>query len=54
MRSQAPPPPDPDKRPRQPEREERFGPLRLRRITKPDGRALILYSRADPPELNRN
>jgi hypothetical protein len=54
MRSQGPLPPDPETPPPKPEREERFGPLRLRRIIKPDGRALIFYSRADSPELDRN
>jgi hypothetical protein len=53
MRSQGAPPPDPEEPSRQSQEEERFGPLRLRRITKPDGRALIFYSRADPPEVNR-
>lgn len=27
--------------------DERFGPLALRRMTKPDGRSLIVYERAD-------
>jgi hypothetical protein len=30
--------------------QERFGPLLLYRLTKDDGRVLILYSRADEPE----
>lgn len=29
------------------DRAERFGPLAVRRMTKPDGRALIVYERAD-------
>jgi hypothetical protein len=29
---------------------ERFGPLAIERVAKADGRALILYSRADSPE----
>jgi hypothetical protein len=28
---------------------ERFGPLALERLAKADGRALIVYSRAEPP-----
>jgi hypothetical protein len=28
---------------------ERFGPLAIERVAKADGRALILYSRAEPP-----
>jgi hypothetical protein len=28
---------------------ERFGPIRLRRFTKDDGRALILFERLDEP-----
>jgi hypothetical protein len=30
--------------------EERFGPLALRRLLKEEGRALILYTRADEPD----
>jgi hypothetical protein len=29
---------------------ERFGPLALRRLVKDDGRSLIVYERAQPPE----
>ena len=29
---------------------ERFGPLAIERVAKADGRALILYSRAESPE----
>jgi hypothetical protein len=29
---------------------ERFGPLRLQRLTKEDGRMLILYVRVDPTD----
>jgi hypothetical protein len=41
---------DPPRRPEQPPSageaaEERFGPLRLRRIVKDDGRVLIVYRR---------
>jgi hypothetical protein len=53
MRSEAPPPRDPGERPQDPEGEERYGPLRLKRITKEDGRALILYSRVEPPSKPR-
>jgi hypothetical protein len=38
------PPPD---RPPAGEQPERFGPLALRRLVKDDGRALILFSRAE-------
>jgi hypothetical protein len=53
MRSQAPPPRDAGERPQDPEGEERYGPLGLERIIKEDGRALILYSRVEPPEKPR-
>jgi hypothetical protein len=39
------PDPDPDGA-----SSERYGPLELRRLVKDDGRALIVYSRAEPPE----
>jgi hypothetical protein len=41
------PPPVPPDRPPATEEPERFGPLVLRRLVKDDGRALILFSRAD-------
>jgi hypothetical protein len=44
MPSSPPPPPD---RPPATAAPERFGPLLLRRLVKDDGRALILFSRAD-------
>jgi hypothetical protein len=51
MGSEGPPPSQPDERPGSAsEKDERFGPLRLRRTTKEDGRALILYYRIDDPE----
>ncbi len=40
------PPPPPDRAPAT-DPLERFGPLLLRRLVKDDGRALILFSRAD-------
>ena len=40
-------PPPPLDRPPATEEPERFGPLVLRRLVKDDGRALILFSRAD-------
>ena len=46
------PPPDPQHPPDQSPgstEAERFGPLLLRRLVKADGRALILFSRADGP-----
>jgi hypothetical protein len=53
MPPQAPPPRDQGERPQDPGSEERYGPLRLKRITKQDGRALIFYSRVAPPETQR-
>jgi hypothetical protein len=51
MGQDGPPTPPPDDRPeRPPEEGERFGPLRLQRITKDDGRLLILYSREEEAE----
>jgi hypothetical protein len=32
---------------------ERFGPLAIERVAKADGRALIIYSRAEPQEQRR-
>jgi hypothetical protein len=29
---------------------ERYGPLEVRRLRKDDGRALIVYTRVEPPE----
>ena len=50
MASAGPTAPDPENGVDSPHDEfERFGPLLLRRLTKEDGRALILYSRADEP-----
>ena len=42
------PPGEPDRPPAQGE-SERFGPLRLQRYRKDDGRALLLFSRAADP-----
>jgi hypothetical protein len=45
-----PAPETPPDRPPTGERPERFGPLVLRRLVKDDGRALILFSRAEDGE----
>jgi hypothetical protein len=43
--------PRPENTPATPDgEEERFGPLALRRLSKEDGRSLILYTRADEPD----
>jgi hypothetical protein len=49
MTSPPPQPPGPADRPPVPGDPEHFGPLLLQRLVKADGRALILFSRADGP-----
>jgi hypothetical protein len=50
MGSERPPAEQPgERRPEDGGEVQRYGPLLLERITKKDGRALIIYSRADRP-----
>jgi hypothetical protein len=39
-----------DRPPAEEEKEERFGPLAVRRLVREDGRALILYTRVEEPD----
>jgi hypothetical protein len=45
MAASSPPPPEPRSEAGD-RNEERYGPLRIRRLVKDDGRSLILYRRA--------